>query len=236
MPENEAAKWWHWILNHPKFAGFLAFVALAITFSPRASMTGTWICLGAAFVFGLLMVVGLKRKGDALVWIAVCLLAVSLFSFGEWLTGKKSPILATTPTIPRIGNGPDAYKEIPNGVLAQMLDNEAGKLGNDVKLCDATDSTITVPGSDTPWKTTREGFRNQYAYMFMTYDMPDLQTLHDEAFRRLGPGAKNALIEDMFVLLGKTTKDDGDGVCETIPNMVPYFKKLATDLKLMPSQ
>jgi hypothetical protein len=37
--------------RHPKFAGLLTFVALAVTFSPRASVT-TWICLLLAWILG----------------------------------------------------------------------------------------------------------------------------------------------------------------------------------------
>ena len=49
------------IADHPKLAGFIAFIAFAATFSPRVSGIAMWICLFAAWFFATAMIVGLPN-------------------------------------------------------------------------------------------------------------------------------------------------------------------------------
>src|SRR5690242_21833415 len=102
MSEHRNARWWHYILDSPKTAGFLACLALAIAFSPRASVTATWVCSLGAFVFGSLTVAGLRDKPVGLVVVSIALLATSLLAFGSWLSGKKSPSFFVGAHVPRI--------------------------------------------------------------------------------------------------------------------------------------
>lgn len=80
------------IFDHPKSAGFLAFLALALAFSPKASLIGTWTCLIAAWIFASAMIFGIPRlrrrqNGKTIGTVSVLLLAVVLFAFGYWLRG-----------------------------------------------------------------------------------------------------------------------------------------------------
>src|SRR5437879_13815504 len=65
------------ILDHPKTAGFLAAIALAISLSPKASTMGSWICLFIALLFAIAMVVGFREKYRLhYVWVCLMVLVV----------------------------------------------------------------------------------------------------------------------------------------------------------------
>lgn len=83
-----------WIMDHPKLAGFLALLALAITFSPKASVMGTWICLSVAEGFAIAMLAGFAKersfpKPMIITTLASSIIGLCLLVFGFWLTGTK---------------------------------------------------------------------------------------------------------------------------------------------------
>jgi hypothetical protein len=84
----------HWVLDHPKLAGFAAFIALAVTFTPKASILASWVSLGIATVFGIAMLWGFaaKKQWRRSAKVAyVTLFVLLILSFGMWLTdGKES--------------------------------------------------------------------------------------------------------------------------------------------------
>lgn len=85
----------HWVLDHPKIAGFAAFLALAVAFTPKASATASWICLGIAIVFGIAMLLGTAEKqewGRPTKVLTTVLLVVGILFFGLWLTDAKKSI------------------------------------------------------------------------------------------------------------------------------------------------
>jgi len=107
-----------WVLDHPKVAGFLAAVALAISFSPKASSLASWICLAIAVVFGIAMLLGIVEKlgwGPAKKITSIFLLVLFICAFGMWLTdGKKTienwyvatlclnPVEVPAPLLPKV--------------------------------------------------------------------------------------------------------------------------------------
>jgi hypothetical protein len=109
-----------WFLAHPKFSGFLACIAIALSFSPRSSMIGCWIAIAFAYVFLLSMLWSKKkfRKASALV------LAPCLALFGWWLTGWRSdnyPALAGS--IQQVADGHFPNKPDENLMLAVKVSN-----------------------------------------------------------------------------------------------------------------
>ena len=77
------------VLDHPKLAGLIAFVALAISLSPRATTVGSWICLFVALLFAVAMVAGFREKYRLHTgWIVLMSVAVAavLGGIGYWLT------------------------------------------------------------------------------------------------------------------------------------------------------
>lgn len=85
--------WKDHVLEHPKLAGFLAFIALAVAFSPRVSGMASWICIAASVPFGLSMILGFAvkyhwRRGVKL--SCSTLLVIGLIGFAIWLNGWKS--------------------------------------------------------------------------------------------------------------------------------------------------
>jgi hypothetical protein len=77
------------VTEHPTVAFFVAFVALAIAFSPKASTLASWICLCVAFFSGIAFLLGMF-SGGAKRFVAVSVLGVGVVLLGFWLTdGKK---------------------------------------------------------------------------------------------------------------------------------------------------
>jgi hypothetical protein len=90
--ENKQPALIHWILDHPKLAGFVAAVALAVAFSPKASTLASWICLAFAMIFGIAMLVGVadkRRWKTAGAVTSVVLFVLLVAVFGVWLTDGK---------------------------------------------------------------------------------------------------------------------------------------------------
>lgn len=85
----------HWILDHPKLAGFLGAIALAVGFSPKVSGVASWICIVIAIIFGVAMLLGLGEKQQ---WakktrlVGVVGLVAALLLFGFWLTDAKQAL------------------------------------------------------------------------------------------------------------------------------------------------
>ncbi len=107
-----------YILDHPKFAGIIAFLALAATFSPRLSTLASWICVSVAFFFGLLIVwnKGTFRSlshGVLLAVLCTMMIAGSLVAYGWWLTEKSQPV------------SPEAMKSGPTPYANTVASNEA---------------------------------------------------------------------------------------------------------------
>lgn len=112
---DESKHPWDFILDHPKFAAFLAFMALATTFSPRVSGGAMWLCLTLAWVFGTAMVWGypaLRVKSSPAVPSALTLvIGIGLVMCGLWLrhpSGDTAPAIAKQPQRPNPGNRPPA--------------------------------------------------------------------------------------------------------------------------------
>src|SRR5258708_7741448 len=103
----------HWILDHPKLAGLLAAVALAVGFSPRASRLASGLCLVTATIFGIAMIIGIKEKKEwSNLFAGTCIVffCIAMLLFGSWLTDVRmlahpsptvqSASLAPVPTPP----------------------------------------------------------------------------------------------------------------------------------------
>jgi hypothetical protein len=89
----EGRKLFDIVTDHPKLAGFLAWVAIAITFTPKTSVAATVISLFAAWVFGVGMIAGLSvmkaQKFARLKILAASLaLLICLLIFALWLPDK----------------------------------------------------------------------------------------------------------------------------------------------------
>lgn len=85
---------WHHITDHPKIAAVLAMLALAATFSPRASAPAAWACIAFAWILAVAFTGGephVKRSRHPVIYtVATALLVgVVLAVYGHWLTGYK---------------------------------------------------------------------------------------------------------------------------------------------------
>jgi hypothetical protein len=85
----------NYVTDHPKLAAFIACVAIAITFTPKASVMATWVSLLIAWAFAVGMVAGLPvvkgaKWGSLATGAAAAMLIVVLFLFGRWLTDLKT--------------------------------------------------------------------------------------------------------------------------------------------------
>src|SRR5690349_16738676 len=83
----------HWILDHPKVAGFVAFMSLAAAFSPKVSAVATWLCIviGALFAYAMLKGLAERHKWKTKTFGGACATsALVIFGFGCWLTQEKS--------------------------------------------------------------------------------------------------------------------------------------------------
>ena len=84
---------WDHITDHPKIAGVLALLALAATFSPKASALASWGCiviawsLTVAFAGGAPVIRRQNRRKLYTGIIAVCS-ALGFGAYGAWLTGQ----------------------------------------------------------------------------------------------------------------------------------------------------
>ena len=85
------------IADHPKLAGFLACVAIAITFTPKVDVVATYIALFVAWIFGVGIITGLPfvksrslRRVKTLATALVLLLSLLLFAY--WLPDKGSGV------------------------------------------------------------------------------------------------------------------------------------------------
>jgi hypothetical protein len=94
-------------MDHPKVAGFLAAIALAIAFTPKASIVGSWVSLGLAMVFGIAMLFGIAER-QRWGWVnkiaSVCALLLIVAAFGIWLTDALwlrpiAPVVIPLPTV-----------------------------------------------------------------------------------------------------------------------------------------
>ncbi len=118
---------WNYVSDHPKFAGLLAFVALAVTFSPKASVMATWICLFLAWVLAVAMISGttsLRASRYRVVYTAV--LAVFLGSlfipFGWWLTEPQPTEIASKDVL-------NSLKEKLSGLFNERLETKVFRKG-----------------------------------------------------------------------------------------------------------
>jgi len=81
---------WDYVLDHPKVAGFVSFLAFAATFSPRASVVASWICLAVAWLFAIAAINGWPQVRNAArprLYLALSSSAVLvlLVLYGFWL-------------------------------------------------------------------------------------------------------------------------------------------------------
>ena len=85
----------HSIFANPRLSGFLACIAIAITFATKASTPAAWVIIFIAWVFSVATVAGLPvikhvKFAKLLVMAVSGPIAFVLFRFGCWLTGQKS--------------------------------------------------------------------------------------------------------------------------------------------------
>jgi len=87
------------IFDHPKSALFLAFIVFAVTFSPKVTIVGTWVCLLIAYAIYAVGVPGLPmlntRNKMAFAWVGMF---VGLLIFGRWLTSGKEQSASFVPS------------------------------------------------------------------------------------------------------------------------------------------
>jgi hypothetical protein len=131
--------------------------------------------------------------------------------------------------VPRIGNGSDRYREIPNSVLANMLEDETEKIAKSAAICTLTESKYS-PGNIQPAFTV-EQMRKWFVRDFKAEDFPDVVSLYDEAIRRLGPGAKDSIGEDNIKLISMQGMDQSESVCNSVVELLPYLRKLSSALR-----
>lgn len=95
----------HWILDHPKLWGIVTLLAIALTFSPRVSAGGVWICLILAEITTAGFGASLAQKRHESKWgwsIGLSVLGLLLFGFyGNWLLGGKSKSVEPTTAMPQ---------------------------------------------------------------------------------------------------------------------------------------
>ena len=98
--------WWNYLADHPKTAGATALIALAVSFSPKASVAACWLLIAASWIIAAAAISGtpvIKKSKNSMLWKAALsgFLAVSLFVFGKWLTNSKdiTPITVILPLL-----------------------------------------------------------------------------------------------------------------------------------------
>lgn len=92
LPEKNL---WNHLTDHPKIAGALAMIALAVTFSPRLSLSACCFCLFGAYILFMAAVDGYPalRKSRHRSWLILVIAVVSasaLFQLGIWLNRPKA--------------------------------------------------------------------------------------------------------------------------------------------------
>ena len=133
--------WIHWVLDHPKLAGFGAAIALAVAFTPKASMLASWVCLCVAVVFGIAMLLGFADKrewGQPSRIVSILFFLLLIVIFGIWLTdGKKTIEDWYHAMVSRIN---------PEMIVGRWLQPRKGALIPPPSAYDRTPPPPTVPG------------------------------------------------------------------------------------------
>jgi hypothetical protein len=50
--------WWNYLADHPKTAGATALIALAVSFSPKASVAACWLLIAASWIIAAAAISG----------------------------------------------------------------------------------------------------------------------------------------------------------------------------------
>lgn len=87
---------WSYIIDHPRIAGVVALLALAATFSPKASIVASYICIVLAFLLLFAFVVGEAKIKTSkcpriYMFLTALLLAIPLGLYALWLTPPAAP-------------------------------------------------------------------------------------------------------------------------------------------------
>jgi hypothetical protein len=93
MPKHEQNLWDN-LTDHPKIAGALALIALAVSFSPKLSSVACWLCLFAAYILVMAAVDGSPTLLNSphrskLMLVVAIAFAAFVLQFGLWLNRPK---------------------------------------------------------------------------------------------------------------------------------------------------
>lgn len=118
--------WAHFVTDHPKTAGVVAMIALAVAFSGKLDTYAVWFCLLIAYLFCFLEIPQVPKIRDSrkpLLWKTVFRIFsfILVGGFGYWLTAAKAKAPETQA---RPNQAPVA------DVFAHIYEVYKGQLGN----------------------------------------------------------------------------------------------------------
>lgn len=103
---------WAYLSDHPKMWGVVSLLALALSYSPRVSITASWICITLAGVLGFAAIAGVpcirdSRRPRVYTVASWAMLVAVLISYGLWLRPPRGSSGATTYVGPPRRSGND---------------------------------------------------------------------------------------------------------------------------------
>jgi hypothetical protein len=137
----------------------------------------------------------------------------------------KALVKAANPASPRLGTGPDAYKQIDDTQLGQWTMEEADKIAEMATAAMTSNPNVPISANARVWRFTND---------FNDCCAQDVKDLRSEVLRRLGPPAKDTDEIQAWTALFPAMKYPA-APQDVNPGMVtyyaPYLRRLGLRLK-----